>query len=100
MLEAVVADQIGALGAFAGARAAEDEDDGDGLGGEGWGFFGRGGEFGIVGWGVKSGHDRGVVILISSKVQQEGTGEELDQRRCWLRGLGDSALARALTIKT
>ncbi len=46
--EVVVAHEVGALGAFAGTRAAEDEDDGDVGGGEGGCVFLWGGELAAV----------------------------------------------------
>ena len=48
MREAVVADEVGALGAFARAGAAENVDYGDGLGREGWGWFLRGGYLSVL----------------------------------------------------
>ena len=51
----VVAHEVGALSAFAGARAAEDEDDGDFGGGEGWGVLLGGGQLPAVFGGVDCG---------------------------------------------
>lgn len=54
MDEGVVADEVGGLGAFAAAGAAEEEDDGDVGGGESWLLFGGHFVFGfvVVGLGV------------------------------------------------
>jgi len=46
--KAVIADEVGALGAFAYAGAAENVDYGDGFRGEGWGGFMRGGELRVL----------------------------------------------------
>lgn len=62
MGEAVIPDEVCALGAFAGTGAAEDVYDGNLGGGEGRCVFGRRGELGFRRWGGDGGHFFPVVV--------------------------------------